>query len=186
MISLIAALSSNLVIGDDHGMPWHLPADLKRFRRLTLGKPIIMGRTTFAHIGKPLDQRTNIVLTRKPNVTFAGVLVAHSLPEALALAGAVPEVMIVGGGEVYQSAIAVAERLYLTLVEGEFTGTAYFPAAFPTPIGFAWQEVQREHYPADAKNPHAHTFIVFDRVPHPEQQEATLFELLPHLGVPVS
>jgi len=163
IISFLAAMGRNLVIGDEKGIPWHLPADLKRFRKLTLGKPIVMGRTTFEHIGRPLDKRTNIVLTRRTDYQPEGVLVAHTVEEALLRAGDVEEIVIVGGGEVYQAFLPLVNRLYLTFVKGEFSGTAYFPAAIPTPPGYTWFETHREQYFADEKNPFGHRYLVVER-----------------------
>nr|AIA11307.1 Dihydrofolate reductase [uncultured bacterium] len=163
IISFLAAMDRNLVIGDEKGIPWHLPADLKRFRKLTLGKPIVMGRTTFEHIGRPLDKRTNIVMTRKTDYQPEGVLVAHSVEEAIRLAGDVEELVIVGGGEVYRAFLQLANRLYITFVVGEFKGTAHFPCKFPTPCGFAWEVKHRESNAPDEKNPHAHQYIVVER-----------------------
>src|SRR3954464_15345753 len=102
IVSFLAAVDRNLVLGDENGIPWRLPADLKRFRKLTLGKPIVMGRTTFEHIGRPLDKRTNIVLSRNPSYRPEGVLVAGSIDDALRLGGDVPEVVVIGGGEVFR------------------------------------------------------------------------------------
>jgi dihydrofolate reductase len=164
IVSFLAAIDRNLVLGDEKGIPWHLPADLKRFRKLTLGKPIIMGRTTFEHIGRPLDKRTNIVLSRNPDYRPEGVVVASSLEDALRLAGDVPEVVVIGGGDVFRVALAYVNRLYLTFVEGEFKGTAFFPAEIPTPAGFEWRETRRVSYPADAKHRHPHHFVEVDRV----------------------
>lgn len=164
IVSFLAAVDRALVLGDETGIPWRLPTDLKRFRKLSLGKPIVMGRTTFAHIGRPLDKRVNIVLSRRPDFRADGVLVAHSIEEALALAGDVPEVVIVGGGEVYRAALPWANRLYLTFVDGAFPGTAFFPAEVPTPPGFVWRETHREEVAADAANPLGHTFVVVERV----------------------
>jgi dihydrofolate reductase len=164
IVSFLAAVDRNLVLGDEKGIPWHLPADLKRFRKLTLGKPIVMGRTTFEHIGRPLDKRPNIVLSRRPHFHPNGVQVAGSMEEALRLAGDVPEVVVIGGGEVFRAALPWVNRLYLTFVEGEFPGTAYFPAEFPTPAGCEWRVTRRETHPADEKNPHAHAFVIVDRV----------------------
>jgi dihydrofolate reductase len=164
IVSFLAAVDRNLVLGDEKGIPWHLPADLKRFRKLTLGKPIVMGRTTFEHIGRPLDQRPNIVLSRRPDFRPDGVQIAGSMEEALRLAGAVPEVVVIGGGEVFRVALPWVNRLYLTFVEGEFRGTAYFPAEIPTPAGFDWRETHREAHLADEKNPHPHRFVILDRI----------------------
>lgn len=165
IVSFLAAVDRNLVLGDEKGIPWHLPADLKRFRKLTLGKPIVMGRTTFEHIGKPLDKRPNIVLSRRTDFRPEGVQVANSIEEAIQLAGDVPEVVIIGGGEVYRAALHLVNRLYLTFIEGEFPGTAYFPAEVPTPAGFAWEEVHREAHPPDEKNRFAHQYVVVERAP---------------------
>jgi dihydrofolate reductase len=167
IVSFLAAMDRNLIIGDEKGIPWHLPADLKRFRRLTLGKPIVMGRTTFEHIGRPLDKRTNIVLSRRPGFQPDGVLVARSIDEAVGLAGDVPELVVVGGGEVFGAALALVNRMYLTFVAGEFRGTAYFPWFIPTPAGYSWTEVHREDHPADEKNPYAHHYVVVERVAAP-------------------
>lgn len=165
IVSFLAAMDRNLVLGDERGIPWHLPADLKRFRRLTLGKPIVMGRTTFEHIGRPLDRRVNIVLSRRPDFQPDGVLVARSMAEAIRLAGDMPEVVVIGGGEVFQAAMLVVHRMHLTFVDGEFTGTAYFPESVAMPPGTGWVETHREAHPADAKNPFPHQYVVVERVP---------------------
>jgi dihydrofolate reductase len=167
IVSFLAAVDRNLVLGDETGIPWRLPADLKRFRKLSLGKPIILGRTTFEHIGRPLDRRLNIVLSRRPEFRPEGVQVARSMDEALRLAGDVPEAIVIGGGEVYLAALPWVNRLYLTLVEGVFAGSAYFPAELPTPVGYEWRETHRESHPADERNPHKHQFVVVDRVESP-------------------
>jgi dihydrofolate reductase len=167
IVSFLAAVDRNLVLGDEKGIPWHLPADLKRFRRLTLGKPIVMGRTTFEHIGKPLDKRVNIVLSRRPDFRPEGVLVARSIDEALTLAGDVPELVVIGGGELFAAALPQVTRMYLTFVAGEFPGTAYFPTAVPTPSGFEWRVTHREGHPADEKNPLDHIYVVVEQVASP-------------------
>jgi dihydrofolate reductase len=167
IVSFLAAMDRNLVIGDEKGIPWHLPADLKRFRRLTLGKPIVMGRTTFEHIGKPLDKRVNIVLSRRADFRAEGVLVARSIEEAIRLAGDVPELVVIGGGEVFVAALPLVSRLYLTFVAGEFAGTAYFPEAVPMPPGTGWIETHREAHPADDKNPFPHRYVLVERVDLP-------------------
>ena len=167
IVSFLAAVDRNLVLGNEAGIPWHLPADLKRFRRLTLGKPIVMGRTTFEHIGRPLDKRINIVLTRRTDYRPAGVMVAHSIEDALKLAGDVAEVVVIGGAEVYRSALLLVNRLHMTYVDGAFVGTAYFPAEVPAPSGFEWRETHRESHSADKKNPYAHQYVVIERVESP-------------------
>jgi dihydrofolate reductase len=169
IVSFLAAVDRNLVLGDEKGIPWHLPADLKRFRKLTLGKPIVMGRTTFEHIGRPLDKRTNIVLSRNPDYRPEGVFVADSFEDALRLAGEVPEVVVIGGGDVFHAALPYVNRLYLTFVEGDFTGTAFFPAEVPTPVGFEWREILRESFPADERHQHPHHYVDLERL---ESREA--------------
>lgn len=128
-LALIAARARNGVIGLDNRMPWHLPEDLAYFKRVTLGKPVVMGRKTFESIGRPLPGRLNIVVTRNPDWQAAGVQVAHSLDAALALAAeAVPEeIMLIGGAELYRQALPQADVLYLTEIDAEFAGDAFFP-----------------------------------------------------------
>ena len=128
-LALIAARARNGVIGLDNRMPWHLPEDLAYFKRVTLGKPVVMGRKTFESIGRPLPGRLNIVVTRNPGWQAAGVQVAHSLDAALALAAeAVPEeIMLIGGAELYRQALPQADVLYLTEIDAEFAGDAFFP-----------------------------------------------------------
>jgi dihydrofolate reductase len=161
-VSLVVALAANRVIGDERGMPWKLPADLRRFRAVTMGKPIVMGRTTHDLIGKPLPGRENIVLTRNRAYQRPGVHVVHTPDEALALARTFgDEVMIVGGGEVYRHFAPLADRLYLTVVEGEFPGTATFPIellAAPR-----WAVAEQQHCPADERNSHSHHFYRLEK-----------------------
>jgi dihydrofolate reductase len=187
IVSFLVAMDRNLVIGDENGIPWHLPADLKRFRKLTLGKPIVMGRTTFEHIGRPLDKRTNIVLTRQPDYRPEGVLVAGSMAEAVRMAGDVPELIVIGGGDVFRAALPYVNRMYLTFVEGEFTGTAFFPAEIPTPPGHEWRETTRESYLSDDKNPHPHQYVVTERIESPRAPGGPLktlshFNALPEMS----
>jgi dihydrofolate reductase len=167
-VSIIAAMSRNHVIGTRSGLPWHLPRDLKQFRTLTVGKPVVLGRRTLEHIGHPLPDRANVVLTRQTDFAGEGIRVAHSVSEALELArqeaerlGA-DEVMVIGGGEVYRAFLPVADRLYLTIVGGEFEGTATFPVAQLAQYRFA--AVSQVSHPADAKNPHPLTFWQLDRI----------------------
>jgi len=162
-LALVAAMGRNHVIGTDTGLPWHLPRDLKHFRSLTLGKPIILGRTTFEHIGRPLPDRPNIVLSRRPTFLADGVRVVRSAAEALTLAEGLgaDEAVVIGGGEVYRAFLPRADRLYLTVVEGEFEGTTTFPV--DVLAGLPLVVTGREHHPADAKNAHAVTFWQLDR-----------------------
>ncbi|NIR60917.1 MAG: type 3 dihydrofolate reductase [Gammaproteobacteria bacterium] len=158
-ISLIVAMDRNDVIGRGNALPWHLPADLRHFRRLTLGKPVIMGRRTHESLGRPLPERTNIVISRDPGFRAPGCLVARALPEALDAAGAVPEVMVIGGAEVFEAALPRAARIYLTRVHAEVAGDARFPRLDPA----AWREIEREDHPADERNPYPYSFVTLER-----------------------
>lgn len=158
-ISLIAALDRRGVIGRGGRLPWHLPADLRRFRRLTVGKPVIMGRKTHESIGRPLPQRVNIVLTGTPGYEAPGCLVVHSLDDALAAAGEAEEVMVIGGARLFEQFLPRADRLYLTLIEAETAGEVFFPAFRRAD----WEEVFRESHEADAVHPYPYTFIVLER-----------------------
>lgn len=153
-ITLIAAMAENRVVGKEGAMPWHLPDDLARFKAITMGHPIIMGRKTFDSIGRPLLGRLNIVLTRQEGYSPEGVAVARTLDEALALAGASGEVFICGGGEVYREALPLADRVHLTVVHRPFEGDTTFPEL---PADFA--ETARE----EGEGEPPHTFITFER-----------------------
>jgi dihydrofolate reductase len=134
-VALIAAVAANGTIGLGSHLPWRLPEDLRRFKALTLGHPVIMGRRTWESIGRPLPGRTNIVVTRSTRFAAPGALIAHTLDEALATAAAADEVFVIGGGELYRAALPLAQRLLLTEIRREFAGDAFFPAfdraAFP-------------------------------------------------------
>lgn len=145
IISIIAAMASNGVIGRAGALPWHLPVDLRRFRELTVGHTVIMGRKTFQSIGRPLPERVTIVLTRRGEFEAAGVAVAGSLQEALAAAAGEGEVFICGGGEVYRQAFPLADRIYLTVINREYAGDVLFPEI---PSGW-FVEVSREPFPGD-------------------------------------
>ena len=127
-ISLIVAIDKARGIGKNGKMPWHLSEDLKYFKAKTLGKPVIIGKNTFLSIGKPLPGRMNIVLTRDPLLKFEGCHMAHTLEEAIQLAGPVEEIMIIGGGNIYKQAIAQAQTIYLTLIDKVFDADTFFPA----------------------------------------------------------
>jgi len=158
-ISLIAAMAKNRVIGINNEMPWHLPADLRHFKALTVGKPIIMGRKTWESLPGLLPDRPHIVVTRKPNYQANGCQVVHSIDEALAAAGDVPEVMIVGGAAFYSAMLPQADRIYLTLVETTVEGDAFFPDYNPE----QWQVTAQEKHPADEKNPFPYRFLTLER-----------------------
>lgn len=127
MISLIVAHDKNYVIGYENGMPWHLPGDLKYFKDMTMGKPIIMGRKTFESIGRPLPGRRNIVITRNDKYDAQGIETVSSLDAALALVKDVPEIMVIGGAQIFEQAMPLADKLYITLINHEFKGDTYFP-----------------------------------------------------------
>lgn len=158
-LSIIAALAENRVIGRENRLPWRLPADLAHFKRLTLGKPIVMGRRTWESLPGLLPHRTHIVVTRDRGYIAQGAEVAHSLDDALALVGGAEEVMIIGGADLYRQTLPFADRLYLTLIHEAFEGDAYFPPVDPE----RWCEVSRETRPPDEKNPIALTFVTYER-----------------------
>jgi dihydrofolate reductase len=139
LISLVAALARNRAIGIGNRLPWRLPEDLQRFKRLTMGAPVIMGRRTRESIGRPLPGRRNIVVTRAHAARWEGCVVAHSLDEALAAATDAPEAFVIGGAELYAQALERADRLYLTLIDAEYPGDAWFPELDPA----GWREIER-------------------------------------------
>lgn len=159
-ISIIVAMATNRVIGHENRLPWHLPADLQHFKQITMGKPILMGRKTWESIGRPLPGRTNIVITRDESYSADGCVVVHSLDAALEAARDSDEIMVIGGAEFYRQVLPRASTLYLTLVEGEFEGDAFFPEI----DGNEWREVEHSHHGPDEKNPHAYSFIRLERV----------------------
>ncbi len=158
-ISLIVAMARNRVIGRDNALPWRLPADLKHFRRVTMGKSIVMGRKTFDSIGKPLDGRKNIVITRNPDYRPDGVTVVDSLDGALNAAGD-SEVMIIGGATIYEQVLPRADRIYLTLIDAAFDGDARFPELNQE----EWQESERLDVDAGTEPDFAYSFVTLDRV----------------------
>lgn len=155
VISLIAAVARNGVIGHQNRLPWHLPADLQHFKSLTLGKPIVMGRNTWESLPGLLPGRQHIVITRNPDYQAPGGQVVHSVDEALAAVAGVPEVMIVGGGHLYSEMMPRADRLYLTLVDADVEGDAYFPEIERS----QWREENREEHLADEKNTFSYSFV---------------------------
>ena len=161
IISLVAAVADNGVIGRGNGLPWHLPADLAHFKRLTLDKPILMGRRTWESLPGLLPRRRHIVLTHDAGYRAGGCTVVGSLDAAIAAAGAVPELMIVGGASLYAEALPRADRLYLTLVHTEVEGDVRFPHWDPSD----WEEFSRTEHPADDRNPVPMTFLILDRAP---------------------
>lgn len=166
VIALIVAAAENGVIGRAGRLPWHMPSDLKTFRRLTLGKPIVMGRKTFASIGKPLDGRDNIVVTRDPAFTHPGIQVVPSLDAALALAETlaarrgVGEIAVIGGAEIYRAAYPRAGRIYLTRIHARPDGDATF--ADPSPS--LWSLTSSEPIAASPRDDHKATLMIYDRI----------------------
>jgi len=159
-ISLIAALDRNQAIGRDGAMPWHLPDDLKRFKALTLGKPVLMGRKTALAIGRALPGRVNLVLTRGDHAPFAGQVVVHSFDEAIEIAKEAGELAVIGGGEIYALALPRATDLHLTWVDTQAVDAdAHFPRFDPR----EWIEIGREHHAADAKHAFAMDFVDYVR-----------------------
>jgi dihydrofolate reductase len=159
ILTLVVAMAHGRVIGHAGGIPWHLPDDFRHFKAVTMGKPIVMGRRTFESIGRPLPGRVNIVVTRSRDFQAPGCVVAHSLEEAIAAAGAVEEIMIIGGAELYAQSLARAQRIHLTLIDAELPGDTWFPAI---PAG-QWREVSRQEHPADFRHAHAFSFVVLER-----------------------
>ncbi|MBT8101609.1 MAG: type 3 dihydrofolate reductase [Gammaproteobacteria bacterium] len=159
MISIIVAASMNNVIGAKGGLPWRLPDDLERFKQLTLGKPIVMGRLTWESIGRPLPGRQNIVLTRQVDFSADGCDVAASPADALSLAGDATEIMIIGGSQIYEFFLPKAGRLHLTRVRAEIEGDAFFPMIDDR----AWQLVDREFHEADDAHQFAFEFRTYER-----------------------
>jgi dihydrofolate reductase len=159
-LSIIAAMARNRVIGIENRLPWHLPADLQHFKATTLGKPMIMGRKTWESLPGLLPGRPHIVVTRDPRYAAAGAQVAHSLQQALALAGELgDEAVVIGGAELYAQALPLADRLYLTLVDAEVDGDAWFPAFNAAD----WDLLERSDHPADARNGHPYSFRSYRR-----------------------
>ncbi len=148
------------MIGVRNTLPWRLPADLKHFRLITSGHHVIMGRRNYESIGKPLPDRTNIVISRNIGYQAPGCLVVHSIEDAFTTARNDPEIFVIGGAEIYRQALARANRLYLTQVHADISGDTYFPEFDRS----QWHEVSRESHSADEKNQHAYTFLVYDRV----------------------
>ncbi|MCF0053766.1 dihydrofolate reductase [Dyadobacter sp. LJ53] len=150
LISIIVAVSENGAIGKDNQLLWRLPDDLKRFKQLTLGHPMIMGRKTFESIGKPLPGRTSIVITKQKDLSVEGILIAHSLEEALNIARGIEqsETFIVGGGEIYRQSMPMADRLYVTEVKTIINGDTFFEITNPD----AWTETERIAHEADERH----------------------------------
>lgn len=161
IISLLLAASENGVIGKNNTLPWHLPNDLKYFKNLTWGLPILMGRKTFDSIGKPLPGRKSIVITRNNDWQQAGVHVVHSIPAAVQEAEALgaKEIFVIGGAEIFNASLPQANRIYLTRIHQDFDGDVFFPAIDET----TWQLSSSRFCKKDEKNPYDHTYQVWER-----------------------
>lgn len=165
IVSFVVAVSENGVIGRDNGMPWHLSTDLQRFKKLTLGKPVVMGRKTWESLGRPLPNRTNIVITRDANYTAEGALVVPSIDEALiagekaALAAGVNEICIIGGAQIYAQAMDKATHLHMTHIDASIDGDAFFGPIDPQ----VWKVTSEEHVPAGEKDNYATRYVIYEK-----------------------
>lgn len=159
-LTLVVAASDNQVIGREGGLPWHIPEDLKRFRRLTWGKPLLMGRRTFQAIGRPLPGRRNIVISRQPGLDIEGCEVVAGVDEALVLVSDQPEVMVIGGGEIYRALLPLADRIEMTRVHADVPGDTFFPELDPT----KWSLVASEESAAGEESGIALTYETFERI----------------------
>lgn len=160
MLSIIVAVADNGVIGNGNQLPWRLPDDLKRFKALSLGKPIVMGRKTFDSIGRPLPGRLNIVISRQPGLEIPGCTVVTSIDAAIAAAQPAPEIVIVGGADIYRQALPQVQVIHLTRVHAHIEGDVVFSQLKE----HEWREVAKEYHPADERHAHAFTFSTLERV----------------------
>lgn len=158
ILSLIAAMDNNRLIGRDNDLPWHLPADLQHFKSVTMNKPILMGRKTYDSIGRPLPGRQNIVITRN-DIKIEGVTVVNSIDEAISAAKDAEEVMVIGGSSIYELVLPEVQRMYLSFVEGEFEGDAWFPEFDEN----EWKIIDEKVQAADEKNAHACRFVTYTK-----------------------
>lgn len=161
MITIIAAIAKNNALGKDNDLIWHLPADLKRFKKITSGHHILMGRNTFESIGKPLPNRTTVIITRNKNYFKDGCLIAHSIEEAIELANSDDQIFIIGGAQVYKAALKnnLVDQLDITLVHQEFEADAFFPEIDLT----IWEETKREDFYSDDKNDYDYSFVSYTK-----------------------
>lgn len=158
-LALVAALATNGVIGRGGALPWHLPDDLRHFKAVTLGKPVLMGRRTFESIGRPLPGRRNLVLSTGPSIAVPGIETVRNLQEALQRCADCEEVCVIGGAVLYAAALPLAQVLYLTRVHADVEGDVHFPAV----RWEEWRESARSEHPADERHAHAMTFVTLER-----------------------
>ncbi len=156
MIKVIVAISKNRVIGDSNKLIWHLPADLKRFKEVTTGHPIVMGRKTYQSIGRPLPNRRNIIITRDEEFEVEGCEVVNSIEEALLLTNS--DCFIIGGGEIYKQSLHLAEQVYMTIIDENFEGDTHFPE-----LDRSWYVSKKEEFSSDEKNHYNYSFIFYER-----------------------
>jgi len=160
MITIIAAIAKNNALGKDNKLIWHIPADLKRFKKVTANHHVIMGRKTYESLGKPLPNRTNIIITRNANFKAEGCVVVNSLQDAIEAAKEDKSPYILGGAEIYKQAILIADKLDLTFVHHNFEADAFFPEIDKT----IWKETLREDFKANDKNKYDYSFVTFERL----------------------
>lgn len=160
MLSIIVAVADNGVIGSGNQLPWRLPDDLKRFKALSMGKPIVMGRKTFDSIGRPLPGRLNIVISRQAGLDVPGCRVVTSIDEAIAAAQPAPEIVIIGGADIYRQILPKVQTIHLTRVHAGIAGDVVFPKLQER----EWREVAKEYHAADERHAHAFTFSTLERV----------------------
>jgi dihydrofolate reductase len=163
-LELVVAVSENDVIGRGNQLPWHLPADLKHFKALTIGKPMLMGRKTFESIGKALPQRLNIVLSRAADFSPAGCVLVRTLDAARSAAAGAPTLMVIGGAEIYRQCLPFARRIHLTLVHAEIAAGDTLFAGWRGP---EWRQTSCERHEPDEKNAHAYSFVTLERCAYP-------------------
>ena len=156
MIKIIVATSNNRVIGDSNKLIWNLPSDLRRFKEITTGHPIVMGRKTYESIGRPLPNRRNVIITKDTNYVVDNCEVVNSIEEALLLTN--NDCFIIGGGEIYKQTLPLASQVFLTLIDEEFQGDTYFPE-----LDKSWFLSKEEKFQSDEKNPHNYSFIVYEK-----------------------
>lgn len=159
MISIIAAVADNGIIGRDNTLPWHLPQDLRHFKSVTMGHPVIMGRKNYEDIGKPLPGRLNIVISRDKSFFAQGCVMAHSIEEAISAADTNEEVFVIGGAQIYRLFLPLVNKMYITEVHTEAKGDIRFPD-FDKAL---WKTVSREDHKADNNNPYDYSFVVYER-----------------------
>ena len=158
-VSLIVAMARNCVIGINNTLPWHLPADLKHFKALTMGHHIVMGRKTYESIGKPLPGRTSVVVTRNADYSAPGVIVVNSLTAAIAACGNNEEIFVIGGAEIFKQALSLTDTLFVTEIQQDIAGDTHFPV-FDKKL---WREVSREHHRQEIPQPLEYHFVVYQR-----------------------